>query len=225
MKNKTIFTILRCVIIIIAMYFFLILSPWILLWLGLTLMPKPPKPTICYGEFPFTLVYELNGEEKVIEDVAVCEFDGYDELTEAGQNREWRTYLKSEEDNLNSAGEKYTMGVRQIPLLDLRNSDAADDEGNKILELYFYGGNGHYYMGDPLGHKGRPPQDFERIYYMYQNENGELRYSEMSSEEALEEYHIRLISWEIEPPIENSFKTVFEKLGDKLLPDFIWENQ
>lgn len=87
---------------VVAVFFFMLIYPWICLWLGLMLMPNPPKPTVCYEEFPFTLTYELNGEVKTIKDAAICEFDGYHKRTEAGQSRKWITYLKSEMDDSNT---------------------------------------------------------------------------------------------------------------------------
>lgn len=219
--KKILITIGIVLAVVAAVFFYMFIYPWVALWLGLTLMPKPPKPTICYGEFPFTLIYELNGEEKTIQDVAVCEFDGYYERTEGGDSRKWSTYLKSEMDDSSSVekGEHVT-DVEQILLLDLKNANVVDAVGNKILEFYFYGGNGHYYMGDELGRRARPPQNFKRVYYRYQNENGEIRHGGVNADEALEKYHIRLISWESAPPIENSFKSTSQKLLDKVFSGF-----
>jgi len=36
----------------------------------------PPEPEITYGEFPFRLEYEIDGERFVIEDVVIVEFMG-----------------------------------------------------------------------------------------------------------------------------------------------------
>jgi len=62
--------------------------------------PNPPKPEITYGEFPFTLVYEINGEEKVVEDTLICEYDG---VEWAGDfviwYYKWKCSLKSGNDN------------------------------------------------------------------------------------------------------------------------------
>lgn len=222
MKISKILIILGCVpVAIAAVYFFMFIYPWLYLGLGFALLPKPPKPTICYGEFPFTLTYELNGEVKTIEDIAVCEFDGYYELTGAGQDRKWKTYLKSEKDDSNSEeGSQHITSIDEIPLLDLRNDEIVDDTGHKILQFYFYGGNGHYYMGDESGRRARKPQSFKEVYYAYQYENGEIRHGGVNADEALEKYHIRLISWESAPPINNSFKTTFQRLFDKFFAGF-----
>lgn len=204
-----------------SVFFYIFIYPWLCLWLGLTLMPNPPKPTIRYGEFPFTLTYELNGEVKTIEDTAVCKFDGYYERTEAGQSRKWITYLKSEIESSDTTEETgHITEVEQIPLLDLKNEEITDDAGHKILKFYFYGGNGHYYMDDELGRRAHPPQDFSEVYYTYQHESGEIRHGGIKADEALKKYHIRLISWESTPPIKNSFKTTSQKLFDNLFKTF-----
>lgn len=120
---------------VVAVFFYMLIYPWICLWLGLMLMPNPPKPTVCYEEFPFTLTYELNGEVKTIKDTAICEFDGYHERTEAGQSRKWITYLKSEMDDSNTIKEREHMTeVEQITLLDLRNDEVVD--ADEALEKY-----------------------------------------------------------------------------------------
>ena len=58
-------------------------------------MPNPPAPEIKYGEFSCRLEYELDGEIKVIEDVIICEFDGFKNYGSAGSRREWKTSLES----------------------------------------------------------------------------------------------------------------------------------
>ena len=35
------------------------------------------KPKVKYAEFPFKLTYELSGEVRSIEDIIICEFDGF----------------------------------------------------------------------------------------------------------------------------------------------------
>ena len=167
-------------------------------------MLRPPKPKIKNGEFPFRLTYELNGETITITDTAICEFDGYGELTEAGQYREWKTHLKSENDKLILKENK--TDIVWITLLDISETNERDDFGNKILELYFFGGNGHYYMGDELGGHARSVQGFNYISYRYQNDEGKIGHSSLTTDEAFEKYRIRLISWEISEPIQNTFR-------------------
>lgn len=56
--------------------------------------PAPPIPEITYGEFPFRLEYEKNGERFIIEDTIIAEFDRSttgDALSRA--RRIWNTSL------------------------------------------------------------------------------------------------------------------------------------
>lgn len=41
---------------------------WLIVFLVMMFSPSPSKPTITHGEFPFKIVYEINGERKTIED-------------------------------------------------------------------------------------------------------------------------------------------------------------
>ena len=153
---------------------------------------NPPKPEITYGEFPFRLTYELNGEIKIIEDTVICEFDGFYSLGSAGKYRKWNLHL--------SNGKDY------VSLLDLSNLDVIDDFNHKVMELYFSPGNAEYYMGDNLGGRSRQAQDFTWIYYNYQNTDGTIGGSGYRADVAWEKHKIRLISWEPSLPIQNTFK-------------------
>lgn len=71
-----------------------ILSPVIFLGVGMSTQPNPPKPEITYGEFPFRLEYEINGEHCVVEDTIICEFDGIGAGSN-GKYRKWKERLAS----------------------------------------------------------------------------------------------------------------------------------
>ena len=90
---------------------------------GLNSLVLVPRPEITYGEFPFTLTYELDGEIKTIEDTIICEFDGFEAIGESGKYRKWKTYLKS--------------GNERLTLLDLRPLGEVNQFGQTILELFF----------------------------------------------------------------------------------------
>lgn len=173
---------------------------------GFTFLIPVPKPEITYGEFPFRLTYELNGEIKVIEDAIVCEFDGFKATGENGKYRQWKSYLKS--GSSNAVLEENKMTSEQITLLDVRHGDDTDSFGNKVLKIYFFGGNGHYYMGDSLGNLDRDAQDFTYVSYQYQKPDGTIGHSAFEADEAWEKFKIRLIGWEIAPPIQNNFKCI-----------------
>ena len=96
------------------------------------------RPEITYGEFPFTLVYEIEGEVITINDVYVCNFDGFTTST-AGKFREWKGYLKSNGDE-----------------------DLFITEDDK-LEIYINIGAPAYFMGDE--HPYKVPME-PHIYYL-----------------------------------------------------------
>lgn len=56
------------IIIIVVIILLCATLPWLVLWCGLYLSPNPSEPIIKYEEFPFELVYELNGDKKYISD-------------------------------------------------------------------------------------------------------------------------------------------------------------
>lgn len=64
------------------------------IYLDTLLQPNPPKPAIKYGEFPFKLEYELNGELIVIEDTLICEYDGI-KMVGGQKERSWTSRLAS----------------------------------------------------------------------------------------------------------------------------------
>ena len=154
-----------------------------------------PTPQIKYGEFPFVLTYEIDGEIKVIKDTIICEYDGYKMEGEAGWYREWDSRLKS--------------GNDRITLLDLKSHNEKNEFDYLMLELFFYWGNAEYYMGEPLDYSSHEPkkaQDFDWIDYQYQTRDGIVGHSAYTAEEAFEKYGIKLISWECSPLIENAFQ-------------------
>ena len=174
-------------LIILGIFYFLVISGAIF-----SFGPNPPEPEITYGEFKCRLTYELNGETKIIEDTFTCKFEGFYSLGSAGKYRKWSLHL--------SDGKEY------ITLLDLRNSDAVDELNNKVLELYFSPGNAEYYMGDESTHLRRKGEISDTISYYYRKEDCTTGGSAFKAEEAYEKYNVRLISWEVTPPIQNSFK-------------------
>lgn len=158
---------------------------------GLNFLLLVPKPEITYGEFPFKLTYEINGEIKTIEDTVICEFDGFEVIGEAGKYRKWKTSLKS--------------GNERVTLLDLRPLEDVNEFGQIMLEMFFSYGSGEYYMGDEQRYSLNPEiRDY--IEYEYKNADGTTGESSYKADIAYEKYKIRLIGWEAASPIQNSFK-------------------
>lgn len=141
------------------------------------------KPTITEGEFPFSITYELDGEEITIEDVYKVHYTGNDGYADT----KTRVYVGE----LESSGEDKTL----YPI--------KKDKNTRIeLWTHFYP---DYLMGDPEGDyfEGEP---FEpKIYYYDANE------TEYQDEETLAAQGVKLLSFEYPTPIENSF--VFSHLS------------
>jgi len=147
--------------------------------------PNPPRPEITYGEFPFTLVFELNGEEKVVEDVLIVEFAGITSFNGGhSRSRHWNYRFES--------------GDRLITLLRIDETTVIH---SPTISMFSVG----YYMGD-----AGSPIEISQFASRHNSERdpnfiGGGGYL-INPEELLDVYGIRIISWEIAPPIENTFR-------------------
>ena len=173
----------------------------ILLFAGLFLLlrgeeQKPPQ--IVTGEFPFVVEYEMNGENFVIEDTVVCEFNGYDlSALTFNKPRSWRSKLKS--------GEK-----EKLLIIREDNKPSAIKEGrhNEWAELRVFYGSEEHYMGDPTA-KSLTHRYPQFIYYETYTENGESRYrwgTELTEEDLKKYFGITVKRFEFSEPIKNKFK-------------------
>lgn len=190
--NRAVLKSITIILVILVIALIIVFWPVIQFWLGFgggTYFTHVPEPKIKYGEFPFRLTYELNGETIMIEDTVICKFDGFKVMGEAGKRRQWKTYLKS--------------GNEQITLLDFRPLGEINQFGQTMLELFFSYGNAEYYMGDEYP---SIPTVSTYIEYLYQTTDGIIGSSAYTDNVAWEKYKIKLISWEAAPPIENTFK-------------------
>lgn len=155
--------------------------PWMLLITGINSQPNPPQPSITYGEFPFRLEYELNGKRMIIEDTLICEYDGIGANEGVGKYRKWKQRLASG----NANGDFVIL-----------------EEISKFEKIGFYPGSAEYYMNDSKWHRENN-SSFPNAWILEEgNVTGD---SFLEEDELLEKYHIKLISWEPSPPIENSF--------------------
>ncbi len=179
MNSKTKFAIGIPLFLLIAAVGYLNL-PWLLIYIGVESGPNPPAPDITYGEFPFRLEYELNGERIVIEDTVICEYDGIDSDEAQGKFRKWKARLAS-------GG---TEGDAKLILLKV-------DEAKQIL---YYPGTADFYMGDPYTHYENN-FSFPDAVIAEKDSSSRLIFAN----ELLQKYHIKLISWNYSKPITNSF--------------------
>ena len=87
----------------------------------------------------------------------------------------------------------------------MRDRNEINEFGHNILEFVFYWGNAEFYMGDIEYGRARDAQDFKWIEYRYKTVEGQIGGSAYEADKAWEKYKIRLISWEVTPPIKNKF--------------------
>lgn len=158
--------------------------------------PALSYPSITYGEFPFRLEYEINGEHFVIEDVLIAKFlESIRGSTFEPPIRRWRTTLQNNGEEL------------RFLLMETEN-----------VTIHFTTGRSFYFMGDRNANDVTRIQSFpgssSSISIPIQpaiiiNADGVQRSFYKDSQnihELLAEYGIILISWEYAPPIENSFE-------------------
>lgn len=171
------------------------------------LSPSAPRPEIKYGEFAFRLEYEDNGEIVIVEDVVIVEYGGTKWNAGSLNSNVWNNHLESG----NELIELYRSDTEVIfiPILSVLR-------GDYLLESTFT--RGAWYREIP---------DVTRISLhdenlsSYQEENRETFFLDgvasnwrgffgtrwrIDEDELFETYGIRLISFECDPPIENSFK-------------------
>lgn len=151
------------------------------MYYGINSLPNPPEPAITYGEFPFRLEYELNGQRMVIQDRLICEYVGVGSDEGRGKYREWKGKLAS--------------GEERVTLLVV-------DENT---EIYYSPGHANYYMGDMQENITFNHNSPDAL--VIRKDGKFTTYSRIEASELLQQYNIRLIRWDYTQPIENSFAT------------------
>ncbi len=127
MKIKVLIIVGVPLLLALAIIAYFVVLPWAMITTEIFFLPYPLKPEIKYGEFPFRLEYEIDGQRKVIEDNLVCEYDGIGMNEGQGKYRKWN--------------ERLTSGNQNILLLSVDNSK----------EIYYNPGPADYYMDDMGG--------------------------------------------------------------------------
>ena len=176
-------------LLILLIVFAIIVAIYIIVISGVfsLFMSEPEKPEITYGEFPFTITYEVNGEIKKVEDAIVCEYDGIKNLGTAGKYRAWSSKLKS--------------GNERVTLLRI-------EEENRICEITVSAGLPEYYMGDFIQDKTeyeRAMLDDNYLGYI-EWKNGEQTGISISKEEVYEKFKLKVIEMDFSEPLENEFR-------------------
>lgn len=143
-------------------------------------------PEITYGEFPFSLEYEIDEERILIEDTVIAEFIGSFRGNVTTQpRRSWSIKL------LNNSGE---LKAFHYEFLIIESED---------VTITLSSGSAGYFMNDG----GSKPQLTVRDRIA-----GFMHFSHYDLEEArkiLAEYGITLINWEYAPPIRNFFNDYY----------------
>jgi len=193
------------IILALVIAFLAIVGPWLMLGVGLLLLPAPPKPEIKYGEFDFKLVYEIDGEVHTIEDTIICEFDGFNIDEGRGKTRRWKEDFKNEQNN-----ELYAWRVEQIDNPDFNEykSGRKPDYNQIVLKnidsykILLSVASAEYFLGEPEYQRTSPIEpgigDYDKntCYYI----------DPVDEKKLLDEHGFKIISWECDEPIENTFK-------------------
>ncbi len=164
--------------------FAIVALPWTIMDIyALFMVPVPPEPQIKQAEFPFTLTYELNGENKTIEDTLICKYDGT-EINEGDfiKRRTWTYQLKS--------------GGNDIVLLTQKGKSGSE---KKIC----IGISPEFYMGDTEV-AGTDTGDYF-LYYLKHFVDGGEEEGSIGVKRLYEKYGVKIIHWSCAPPIENTF--------------------
>lgn len=152
---------------------------WICLKLGLLFSKKPLLPERTQGEFPYKIVYELNGETHTVEGKYICKYDGIATDEGRGKHRTWVGYVDGTEE-------------KSVYLFE-----------NEEVAIYCYIGDAGYYMGDNeySGHIEGTPL-IPRLFCKPKIEE----IISLTEDEIFERYKIRILEYKISEPIANSFQ-------------------
>lgn len=171
--------ILVLLLVLVIIFLSILFLPWVLIYVGNLFEKKPEKPLITYGEFPFRLEYEINGQSELIEDTLIVEYKGVGIDEGRGKYRKWESRLES--------------GNEKIYLF---QSD--------LIKIYYPEGSPEFYMGDLKDFISFNPI-FPNAAIVESKKSGTTHSGIIREEELISKYKIKLISWEIAEPITNSF--------------------
>ena len=160
--------------------------PWATLHVGMGSLANPHKPEITYGEFPFKLEYEIDGQKVEVEDVLICKFSGFGVDAGRGKYRKWVAQFAS--------------GNTRITILQ------TDD-----IEIFYTPGLpssriAGVYMGDEEYYPGDAGSSYPDAWYTNEFQDKVGNAYIISADEMWQKYRIKLISWEARTPIKNTFK-------------------
>lgn len=141
-----------------------------------------PRPEIKEGKFDFSVTYELNGETKTISGVYVCEYNGTDWALDGGSHRDWKGCIEG-----GSEDDCFEIGT-------------TEDGGVIIISMHL---SADYFMGENVTGGLDLPEPELMIQYPYDELGGMQMIREAEIIE--QNYGAKIISYEYDAPIENSF--------------------
>ena len=156
---------------------FCIFALILLLSTCLTSCEVEPAPKIKEGRFNFSVTYEEWGEAKTVYGVFVCEYDGVN-------------WWDINADSYANWKESYEGDIQDSGIIPICNTD---DGGEIFISLLMYP---EYFMGDPEYANYTP---IIRAELWYPDE-------QTDDIERIAEHGVKLISYECDEPIENTFK-------------------
>lgn len=199
--KKRIILVSTIIVIIFVLIAVCLLSPWVFMYLhGRYSVSEPEKPKIIQESFPFTLVYELNGEKIVIEDTMICKYTGNDwYMNDDVKSRTWGMELKSggdsivlwEGENAQKEKQKIIAGVESEYYMDDVNDDGEYEKVDQEDILF----------------PGMTEEEYQNSYLLLQtiDPDGGIDEEAVDKEELLSKYGIKILSWKCRQPIRNDF--------------------
>lgn len=190
---------------IIKVVFAILLAILLLMITGCVAMNDEEKyniPKITYGEFPFAVEYEMDGEKFVIEDTVICEFNGYLDIPNSpNQYIDWNLTIKNRPDDYN---------IKLVHLGYFNDALLAEGEKSMDTAVYLNVGSPNYYMGNP----SFSPIETDAPCIIYtelvpgDNIFETIKQKVLKFEEAEEMFGIKITKFEFSKPIENTFDNI-----------------
>ncbi len=178
MYKKTI-SIIRICFVIGVIIVTLMSIAWIFLYLGLKFSKTPLSPQQTNGEFPYKLVYELDGQTHIMEGKFICKYKGISMNEARGKYRVWTGFVEGTDE-------------KSVLLFE-----------NEEVKIYCYIGDAGYYMGDIDYSEHSPNSPIKPRLFCRQKNKDDLK--TLSENDIFSKYKIKIIKWEFSKPIINSF--------------------
>ena len=187
-KGLSVVIVVVAAIVLLLGFIFWFMSGGAYLFLpGSPNLPGSLRPGITHGEFPFRLVYEIDGETFEVEDTLICDFNGFGaNAARTGKFRQWKSHLKS--------------GNTRITLLVVDGIEIFYTPGLPSSRI------AGVYMGDKDEYPGSNKSTFPDAWYTSDFENKNVNEYIISAEDMWQKYNLKILSWEPSSPIQNNFK-------------------